>query len=174
MASAVDPSVEEGLVRSVMRLPDHPKSTQNGYSVIELALVLAVTGGLTAMATPFFLTYYQAAQLRVGAEEIAALINQGRQLAIRQNTGTCVHITSTAVQYRLGTTCDGGAWLGPGTDATGNVALPSGITLAATADPIFNYLGGANRGGTITVTSAQTGHAVHVTVAVSGRVSIGP
>jgi len=157
-----------------MRLPDKPKCTQNGYSLIELALVLAIAGGLTAMATPFFLTYYQAAHLRVGAEEVAAFINQGRHLGIRQNTGTCVHITSTAVQYRLGTTCDGAAWVGAGTDTAGNVALPSGVTLAATADPIFNYLGGANRGGTITVTNAQTGNTVHVTVAVSGRVSIGP
>ncbi|HXJ84232.1 MAG TPA: prepilin-type N-terminal cleavage/methylation domain-containing protein [Candidatus Methylomirabilis sp.] len=149
-------------------------SGRSGYTLTELAIVLALIGTLTALATPSFLTYYQASRLRVGAEEVAALINQGRQLGIRQNVGTCVHITSTAVQYRLGTSCDAAAWLGPGTDASGNLAIPSGITLAASADPIFNYLGASNRGGTITVTNTQNGSAVHVTVAVSGRVTIGP
>jgi prepilin-type N-terminal cleavage/methylation domain-containing protein len=145
-----------------------------GYSLIELALVMGIIGIMAAVAMPFFLTYYQASRLRVGAEEVAAFINQGRQLGIRENNGVCVHIGSTAVQYRLGNSCDGAAWLGPGTDAAGNVSVPPGITLSTNAHPIFSYLGAANPGATITVTNTQTGNAVHVTVTPSGRVSIGP
>jgi Tfp pilus assembly protein FimT len=174
----------KGFTRSVMSLRRHGKRAQTGYSVIELALVLAIVGGLTALATPFFLTYYQASRLRVGAQAVAASINQGRQLAIRQNGNVCVHINSTALQYILGSACDAAPSLGPGTDASGNVEIPQGyagvpdednrIELTATADPTFNYLGAANRGGTVTVTNKQTGNVLHVTVAVSGRVSIGP
>ena len=106
-----------------------------GYSITELAIVLAILGTLTALATPSFLTYYQASRLRVAAEDVAAFINQGRQLGIRQNVGVCVHINSTALQYRLGSNCDGANWVGTGTDASGNVHLPAGITLTTTARP---------------------------------------
>ena len=150
------------------------KKPEAGYNIIELALVMAIVGILTSMAMPLFLSYYQASRLRVAAEEVAAFVNQGRHLGIRQNAGVCVHITSTALQYRLGSSCAGAAWVGPGTDASGNVTLPEGVTLTTTADPIFSYLGAANPGGTITVTNTQTGQALNVTVAASGRVSIGP
>src|SRR6266446_2590883 len=150
------------------------KKPEAGYNIIELALVMAIVGILTSMAMPLFLSYYQASRLRVAAEEVAAFVNQGRHLGIRQNAGVCVHITSTALQYRLGSSCAGAAWVGPGTDADGNVKVPQGGTLTTTADPIFSYLGAANPGGTITVTNTQTGQALNVTVAASGRVSIGP
>jgi Tfp pilus assembly protein FimT len=141
---------------------------------MELALVIAIVGILAALAMPSFLTYYRASTLRVASEEVAAFVNQGRQLGIRQNVGVCVHIGSTALQYFLGSSCSGTAWTGPGTDSDGNMKIPQGITLATNADPIFSYLGAANPGATITVTNSQDGQAVHVTVAVSGRVSIGP
>jgi len=150
------------------------KKPEAGYNIIELALVMGIVGVLTSMAMPLFLSYYQASRLRVAAEEVAAIVNQGRHLGIRQNAGVCVHITSTALQYRLGSSCAGAAWVGPGTDASGNVALPEGVTLTTTADPIFSYLGAANPGATVTVTNSQDGHVLRVTVAASGRVSIGP
>ncbi len=144
--------------------------------MIELMLVLTIIGALGVLATPFFLTYYQAARLRVGAEEVAAFINLGRQLAIRQNSATCVHIGSAAVQYYVGDAacaCTGAAWVGPGTDSAGNAKLPDGIHLSGT-DFAFSYLGAATPASTITVTNSQSSATVHVTVAASGRVSIGP
>lgn len=162
------------LARPIMGLRYRWKKAKAGYSMIELALVMAIVGVLSAMATPSFLTYYQASRLRVAAEEVAAFVNQGRQLGIRQNDGVCVHISSTALQYRLGSSCAGTNWVGPGTDATGRVKVPDGVTLTRTADPIFTYLGAASPGGTITVRNTQTGQVLRVAVAVSGRVSIGP
>ncbi len=150
------------------------RRAEAGYSVTELALVMAIVGILAALALPSFLTYYQASTLRVAAEEVAAFVNQGRQLGIRENAGVCVHITSTALQYFLGNSCSGAAWVGPGTDSDGSVKIAQGITLSTNADPVFSYLGAANPGATITVTNSQDGQAVHVTVAPSGRVSIGP
>jgi general secretion pathway protein G len=144
-----------------------------GYTVIEILLVLGIIGILTVIATPTFLGYYQGAQLRVAAEEVAAFLNQGRQLAIVQNRSVCVHSTSTAMHYRQGT-CAGTTWTGPGTDAAGSIAVPTGITLSATADPIFNYVGGNTTGATYTITHTQSSTLVHVVVALSGRVSITP
>ena len=144
-----------------------------GYSVIEVLLVVGIIGILTVIATPTFLGYYQGAQLRVAAEEVAAFLNQGRQLAIVQNGSICVHSSSTAMHYRQGT-CAGTTWTGPGTDAAGSIAVPAGITLSATANPIFNYVGGNTTGATYTITHTQSSTLVHVVVALSGRVSITP
>ena len=52
--------------------------------------------------------------------------------------------------------------------------MPAGITLSATADPIFNYVGGNTTGATYTITHTQSSTLVHVVVALSGRVSITP
>ena len=139
----------------------------------ELVLVMAIVGILTALATPLFITYYQASRLRVAAEEVAAFLNQGRQLGIRENVGVCVHITSTAMHFHMGS-CAGTTWVGAGTDAAGNVQVPEGITLTTTANPVFNYLGTATPAATYTVTNPQDGHTLRVSVAASGRISIGP
>jgi len=165
-----------------MGLQRRPRKSEAGYTMIEIALVMSIVAIVAILATPSFLTYYQASRLRVGAEEVAAFINQGRQLGIRENTSVCVHINSTALQYRLGTSCSlvaitslaGDAWVGPGTDSNGAIHIPQGLTLSTNADPFFNYLGAASPGASIAVTNTQTGTVLHVTVAGSGRVSIGP
>jgi prepilin-type N-terminal cleavage/methylation domain-containing protein len=154
------------------------RTSEAGYSLAEMALVVAIIGIVAALATPSFLTYYQASRLRVAAEEVAAFINQGRQLGIRENAGVCVHISSAAVQYYLGSVvssgaCTGGtAWVGPGTDAAGNMKASESVGLAKDTDFAFNYLGAANNGATITVTNLKDGQALLVCVALSGRVRI--
>ena len=153
---------------------------QAGYSVGELAIVLSIVGVLSALATPLFVSYYQASRVRVGAEEVAAFLNQGRQIAIKENSVVCVHITSTAVQYYVGSSVAGGVcsvtglWTGPGTDSAGKIKVPDGITLATGSDLAFTYLGNAAPGSTVTVTNPQGGQTLNVAVALSGRVSIGP
>ena len=149
------------------------RGREAGFTIGEVALTLAIIGILSLLATPMFLSYYQAARVRVGSEEIATFLNQGRQLAIQQNTSVCVHITSTAMHYHIGS-CSGTTWVGAGTDSSGNLKAPDGITLSATADPIFNYLGAATTAATYTITNSQAGKSQHVVVAASGRANITP
>src|SRR5215470_6326051 len=127
---------------------DQPRGTrrgpwhQGGFSLPELAVFLAVVGILTAMSTPLFLNYYRTMQVRGAASDIAAFLNQGRQIPLQQNTSVCVNITATTMRYNLGG-CGGAAWVGPGTDDLGNINVPDYITLTTTANPVFNYLGAA-------------------------------
>jgi prepilin-type N-terminal cleavage/methylation domain-containing protein len=147
---------------------------RSGFSLIEVMLVVAIMGILAVLATPMFLTYYQGAQLRVAAEEVATFLNHGRQLGIKENVGVCVEITATAMHYRVGG-CGGSIWLGPGTDAAGNVSVPQGVTLTTTAvQVVFSYLGAASPAATYTVTNTQTAATLQVKVAASGRVCIAP
>ncbi len=156
------------------RVPRTQSSRQAGFSLAELVMVIAVIGILAVMALPAYLRYRQAAILKAGAQQVATMINQARELAIKQNDSVCVKLPSASqMVYALGT-CGGSAWIGAGTDATGNMNLPTGTTMTASANPIFNYVGSALPAATYTITNTQTGLTLSVAVAASGRVTIGP
>ena len=148
---------------------------RRGFSVIELLVVVGITGLITASSLPWMLTYWRSAALRAGAEELAAGLNNGRQLAISQAQRVCVEVVNNQYRYRL-TGCGGAAWIGPGTLANGFFAMSNNIGIAANANvnPVFDYLGAANPGATITVTNPQGGVALSVVVSVAGRVRICP
>lgn len=146
---------------------------QAGFGLTELIVVLALLGLLVLMSAPLFLSYLQTARLKAGAQEVAAFLNQGRQIAIKENQNVCASAASNTLQYRL-VSCVGAVWVGPGTDTSGNIRVPAGLTLVASANPVFNYLGAATPAATFTVGDPARGTSLRVTVAASGRVSIGP
>jgi Tfp pilus assembly protein FimT len=143
-----------------------------GYSVTELVVVCAVIGLLAVMTIPFFVTYYQAAAARASSQQVVALLNQARGLAVKENDSICVQLPSaTQMRMRL-TGCGGGAiWVGPGTDALGMMTLPQGFTLAAPGDVVFSYLGAALPATTFTLTNSTTGATTTISVALTGRVT---
>jgi Tfp pilus assembly protein FimT len=145
-----------------------------GFSFVELAVLVAIIGILAVVSAPAFLSYWRAAALQGGAQELATLINRGRQVAIANNTSVCVNQSGTKVQFLVGG-CGGTVWTGADTDANGWFTLQSRVQVsAATANAVFNYLGAATTAGTYTVTNPVNNASMHVTVALSGRVTIGP
>jgi Tfp pilus assembly protein FimT len=139
----------------------------------ELIVVLTVVALMTAVAMPQFLSYVQSAKVRGAAEQIAAALRRGRQLAVSGNQNVCVQTVATALRYRIAS-CAGPTWTGPGTDSSGNIPAPAGISLSATASPVFNYLGSASPAATYTVADPLSTRQLHVTVAASGRVTVTP
>lgn len=152
---------------------DRRRGASRGFTLVELIVVIAIIGILAGVALPFLLSYYQTSKVRAAAQTMTTFLNQGRQLAIRTNQNVCVHITPTAMHYHLGS-CTGPTWVGPGSDAVGNVNAPAAITLTTTADPVFNYVGAATPQATYTVTSVPDGHTLSVLVTTAGRITIGP
>jgi Tfp pilus assembly protein FimT len=143
-----------------------------GFTLAELVVIIAIIGILAVMAIPSFLSYYRAAALKSGAQQVVTLVNQARELAIKENGNVCVTLSSaTQMAYRLGS-CGGATWVGAGTTATGGLDLPAGITATASANPIFSYVGSALPAATYTLTYTQTGATLTVSVAASGRVTI--
>ena len=63
--------VESRIDRSIQVRP--AARLQAGFSLAEVALVVAIIGILAVLATPMFLSYRQGAVLRVSAQEVAAL-----------------------------------------------------------------------------------------------------
>lgn len=137
-------------------------------------MTVAVIGILTAIAVPYFLSYWRAATLRAGAEELAAVLNDARQLAISQNRSVCVSNDGTRVRFHLDS-CTNPAVTRPGTDAQGWITLTNGQRVTGgTANVTFNYLGAATTAATYTVQNPNGNSTLCVVVAASGRVRVGP
>jgi len=145
-----------------------------GFSAAELIVVVAVVGVLFTMTIPFFLRYYQATAVKAASQQVVALLNQARQLAIQTNStlGVCVNLPSTTQMQFLQDGCGGTAWIGTGTNDAGRVDLPQGFTVGPATDVTFNYLGAAQPAVTYTVTNASTGTTLRVSIAISGQIKI--
>jgi type IV fimbrial biogenesis protein FimT len=147
---------------------------RRGFTATELLVVIAVIGIIAAVGVPAFVSYLRAATLKGGAQELATILNQGRSLAIAQNTTVCVNQSASKVQFLTGG-CSGTVWKGPGTDGNGWFTLQNTMTVSATtANVVFNYLGAANTAATYTVRNPLNQATLSVNVALSGRVTIGP
>jgi len=145
-----------------------------GFSAPELIVVIAVVGLLFTMTIPFFLRYYQAAAVKSASQQVVALLNQARGLAIQTNStsGVCVHLLPSATQMQfVQDGCGGTVWIGPGTDAAGNINLPQGFSMGPATDVVFDYLGAALPAVTYSVTHASTGAPLTISIAISGRIT---
>src|SRR5258708_38954275 len=74
--------------------PFPPQQAEGGFTLAELVILIAVIGILSVMAVPSFLRYYQAPTLKSGAQQFATLVNQARELAIKENGKLCVKMSS--------------------------------------------------------------------------------
>ena len=140
---------------------------------MELLVVLGITAVVTASSAPWLITYWRSAGLRAGAEELVAGLNNGRQVAIAQAQPVCVEVVNNQYRYRLGG-CTGAVWTGPGAGVNGFFRVSNNVGVTTNANPVFDYLGAAAPGATMTVTNPQGGAAVAVVISAAGRVRICP
>ena len=143
-----------------------------GFTITELMVVVAVLGILAVLGMPMFLTYWRAATLRAGAEEVATILNDARQFAISSNNTVCVtRNTVTTFQYHVGA-CGNAAYIGAGTDTNGDVRLSTAVQVTNDPQVTFTYLGAATPGGVYTLQNPVNGATQTVTVVTSGRITI--
>jgi len=143
----------------------------------ELLVVVAIIGVTMGVAIPSLWTYYKSSAMTAAGEQMVAVLNNARQLAIRLNTTVCVTYDATGIQYHQ-STCGAAAYTGSGTDSAGYIYLPTGMSLSGTNDLCFGYLGAGVAtpspcvsNGTLTVTRSSGG-TINVTMATTGRVKL--
>lgn len=143
----------------------------NGFTLVELMIVIAVMGIMTAIAIPSYQTFMAQRRLNGAAREVMSDLMAARMKSITKNNRFRLIVVDTA-QYQI---LD---------DANNNNAVDAGeaiqakniqtnyydVTLSKTANPIFNPRGTATLGGTITVTNPRGSK--YVIVSLNGRVRI--
>ena len=67
------------------------KAGATGAGLTELLVSAALVGIVTAVSVPTFHSYVHGGALKAGAEELAALMNLARSVAIKDNTRVCVN-----------------------------------------------------------------------------------
>ena len=149
------------------------RSSQAGYSLIELVITVGMILIVTTFALPSFLNYLRSSRVQAGARTVSAYLNEGRQMAIKTNGPVCVAHTTSTMQFQT-STCGGAVIFAPGlSGSAGNIRLPDNVTLSVTSgsSAIFQPLGNA-AGTTYTVTDVPSGRTLRVIVAASGRVCL--
>ena len=141
-----------------------------GFGTAELAVTLALVGVLAAVSAPSLVASWRAATLRAAAEELAAAVNVGRQLAIAHNLPVCITVAGADVRFEGGRA---GACSGVGLKGAAAVRLASGLVVRAVGPGVvFTGLGAATPAGRYVVVNPADGGTRSVVVAASGRVSI--
>jgi prepilin-type N-terminal cleavage/methylation domain-containing protein len=146
-------------------------SNERGFGLTELVVVVALLGILSLFAVPNLVSYYQSSSLTAGAEQLAAVMNRARHLAISRNTSVCVEINGTTVRLRTAS-CAGTIWTGVGTDSAGTIVIANNLQVAGATNAVFTNTGGASTAATYSLTDPKTGHSRNVVVVATGRVTI--
>jgi Tfp pilus assembly protein FimT len=129
-----------------------------------------VIGIVSVPATLFYLTFLRSEEVNGGAHQVAALLNEARQLAIASNTAYRVEVDAARGRLRFVKTSTATPWRGAGTDGDGFVTLENRVRIVAvTASPVFNALGTAS-GGTITLQASFGSGCRQVVVSSAGRI----
>jgi prepilin-type N-terminal cleavage/methylation domain-containing protein len=141
-----------------------------GFTTAELLVVAAVLGVLAATAVPIVVGW-RTSSLRAGAEELKALLNAARHLAVAENTTVCVSGTAAGVRLIMGG-CTGMVWTGPGVNHEGVIPLTSRVRIAAASPVVFTYLGAAAPAGSYTLEASHDRASIRVVVSASGRIAV--
>lgn len=151
-------------------------SSERGFGITELVVVMGMIGVLSVFAVPNLLSYYQSSSLTAGTEQLAAVLTRARHLAVNRNTSVCVERVGTTVRLRLAT-CAGDVWTGTQatgivTSSTGIIQIANDLNVGGATNAIFTNAGGASTPATYTVTDPRTNRSRSVVVTSTGRVSI--
>lgn len=91
------------------------KTSQRGFSIIEVAVVMVVIGMMLATAVPAMSAWFRNMKLRNQAETIQAGLQQARNEAVRRNQPVSFYLVSTTTANKLDNNCsvaaNGTSWV---------------------------------------------------------------
>jgi len=123
---------------------------KNGFSLIELLLVLVLIGTLVAMTVNFTVRNKDRWSLRDTAREITSTYYQAKQRASRENLSVCLNVG--VKEYGLYEEGDVGVW----DQIVIKEAFPEKIIASSTANFLINPSGFIIDPGTLKISGSQT------------------
>jgi len=148
----------------------------DGFTIVELVVLVAVISILCAIGFPLYLSYSRAQETDSAARVVVVALNQARQLAVTRGISFSIE-TQTNPNNRMrfcsGTAvpCPGGqVYTGAETDANGWRKLENSSRFTAGPTITFSSLGAATVSGIITVQNSSATGSLDVCVSPSGRI----
>lgn len=148
----------------MFRFKSHPGIASNGYTMVELATVIAIIGFLSVIAAPRFFSTVSY-QRQVYYDEILNSVRYARKLAVGSGSHIQISVTGNSItlQRRVeGGSCAAATFVAipdPALNSLGySKVAPTNVTLTFSSDwPIyFNGLGQALRASDCTVVNTDT------------------
>lgn len=154
------------------------KSNQNGFTMVELVVTLAIFGIMLTIALPPFLSYLPTMRLKGAARDISSTLQSARMEAVSQNGNCNVSFDINNKSYTVScinitTTLPTDISFGWGTDVNKNVSggsLPSDGVAFLNDTCYFTSRGTANAGSIYIKNTKNQSYAV--VISSGGRVDI--
>jgi len=149
------------------------KFKKDGFSLLELMIVLAIMAIVSTIAAPNFMNYLAERRLNGAARQVMSDLMSARQKAVGQGHEFKVFFNGDKHSYTILDDANNNGTANTGEATEGRDLYPDyyDVTFTATANPVFNPRGTAN-GTTVTLTSSRTEVSKCVKVASTGRVKI--
>lgn len=147
------------------------RTSETGFTLIELICVIALLGMIALIATPAVANIYRNRNLELAARSMAMDMRKTQQKAITVGWTQLIEMRASVNDYRIK---DGK------TGARETVKLPEGVSYNSINFPIvggyptlsFNRNGAPNSGGTVALTD-NTGRVIYIIVTpATGRVRV--
>lgn len=143
------------------------RTTQGGFTIVEMMMALAVLGVLVAAAVPSFQSTMARARLEGAVNLLAIDLQYARSESIRRRTTATLTAAVGGGSYTITYVdpADSGSTL-----TLKTVAMPADVSVSATGAVTFSSLRGLGNARTFTLTSSRTSEQLQVATNAAGRV----